>query len=295
MKNLSHEMAEAFLRWPLPGSVCADHCTTYPIARYNAMLQRTGTNLLSYVEAKKMIDDIVLPILERENARLLQVEKIEYENRGEIQHHINRCELPWGTPATDDQPEMVGLIVDELIKEKASRRDEDKNGNHSERAAKLWETLASWEGEDADAQLNIEHALAAAEEYGRQRVFTDNKLIADNAHLRAENSELLKRIHTANLDLSIARAHKAEVEKERADHNLASLSHDLRSILTPRPLESLVQAADRVVKDRAALRGTINAVLLAIKETGEQYPNLETETWNCVRQARLELAKEAGK
>jgi hypothetical protein len=52
-------MAEAFLRWPLPASVCADHCTTYPITSDNPALQRVGTNLLSYIEAKQMFEYVL--------------------------------------------------------------------------------------------------------------------------------------------------------------------------------------------------------------------------------------------
>ena len=51
------EMANAFLRWPLPASVCADLCAT------KQGEGRIGTNLLSYTEAKQMLRDVVLPRL----------------------------------------------------------------------------------------------------------------------------------------------------------------------------------------------------------------------------------------
>jgi hypothetical protein len=47
------KMAEAFLSWPLPESVCADRCTT------EKSKGRIGTNLLTYTEAEQMFQDIV--------------------------------------------------------------------------------------------------------------------------------------------------------------------------------------------------------------------------------------------
>lgn len=66
--TLAHKLAEAFLRWPLPESVCADL-----VATMHGEKHRVGTNLLSYIEAKQMMQDIVLPVLaagEAENAAL---------------------------------------------------------------------------------------------------------------------------------------------------------------------------------------------------------------------------------
>jgi hypothetical protein len=49
----AHDMAEAFLRWPLPDSVCADLCAT------KQGPGRVGTNLLSYTEAKQMFEHVL--------------------------------------------------------------------------------------------------------------------------------------------------------------------------------------------------------------------------------------------
>ena len=51
------EITEAFLRWPLPESVCADLCATKPAK------DRSGTNLLTYTEALAMFTEIVGPYL----------------------------------------------------------------------------------------------------------------------------------------------------------------------------------------------------------------------------------------
>lgn len=47
---LLNQLAERFISWPLPESVCADLCTTK--AGYTG---RTGTNLLTFDEAKQML------------------------------------------------------------------------------------------------------------------------------------------------------------------------------------------------------------------------------------------------
>ena len=50
---IAADMAEAFLRWPLPESVCADLCAT------KQGPCRVGTNLLSYTEAKQMFEHVL--------------------------------------------------------------------------------------------------------------------------------------------------------------------------------------------------------------------------------------------
>lgn len=78
----STSLAEAFLRWPLPDSVCADLCATRQGAG------RVGTNLLSFPEAKQMMEEVVLPMwperlhaLEMENTGLsIELEKARAEN-----------------------------------------------------------------------------------------------------------------------------------------------------------------------------------------------------------------------
>jgi hypothetical protein len=58
------ELANAFLRWPLPESVCADLCTVKQGG------DRSGTNLLSYVEAAEMMTEVVRPVVEKLTAEL---------------------------------------------------------------------------------------------------------------------------------------------------------------------------------------------------------------------------------
>lgn len=52
MGNRIKELADLFLAWPLPESVCSDHCVT--VSGYPH--QRSGTNLLTAAEARKMLE-----------------------------------------------------------------------------------------------------------------------------------------------------------------------------------------------------------------------------------------------
>ena len=51
---VTDEMVDRFLAWPLPESVCADLCATNP-----GYSNRTGTNLLSAIEAKQMLEYVL--------------------------------------------------------------------------------------------------------------------------------------------------------------------------------------------------------------------------------------------
>lgn len=60
------EMANAFLRWPLPESVACDTCAT------TCSSGRVGTNLLTYPEALQMMREVIYPSVSR---------RIEQKNR----------------------------------------------------------------------------------------------------------------------------------------------------------------------------------------------------------------------
>ena len=68
-----NEMADLFCRWPLPYSVCADRCAT------EQSTGRTGTNLLSYIEAREMIRAVVGPYLGE------RVHALDVENSGQAE------------------------------------------------------------------------------------------------------------------------------------------------------------------------------------------------------------------
>lgn len=61
--ELAEKIAEAFIRWPLPESVCADPCAT------RQGPGRFGTNLLSWIEAKQMAEQVILPLLKDEKCQ----------------------------------------------------------------------------------------------------------------------------------------------------------------------------------------------------------------------------------
>lgn len=50
---ITDELVTRFLNWPLPHSVCCDPCTT------KQQDGRTGTNLLSAIEAKAMLEHVL--------------------------------------------------------------------------------------------------------------------------------------------------------------------------------------------------------------------------------------------
>jgi hypothetical protein len=55
--QLANELAEKFLRWQLPDSVCSDPCS----AKQGP--GRIGANLLSYSEARQMMQEVVTATL----------------------------------------------------------------------------------------------------------------------------------------------------------------------------------------------------------------------------------------
>ena len=56
--DISRQLTDAFLRWPLPPGVRADLCACDPDYK-----NRSGTNLLTFTEAKVMMDQVVMPVL----------------------------------------------------------------------------------------------------------------------------------------------------------------------------------------------------------------------------------------
>lgn len=55
MKKVNDELVNRFLKWPVPKEVCSDDCMSlknYPHQRY-------GTNLLTFTEAKEMLEYVL--------------------------------------------------------------------------------------------------------------------------------------------------------------------------------------------------------------------------------------------
>jgi len=75
MKTID-QLTDDFLRWPLPESVWSDLCVT--MSGYKG---RVGTNLLSAVEAKQMLQELVMPSLGEAQAELARLHDqiAEYE------------------------------------------------------------------------------------------------------------------------------------------------------------------------------------------------------------------------
>ena len=58
LMNVTKEMVDRFLTWPLPASVCADRVASMPGEPH-----RSGTNLLSSVEARAMLEHVLAETL----------------------------------------------------------------------------------------------------------------------------------------------------------------------------------------------------------------------------------------
>ena len=60
MTRVTDAMVNRFLSWPLPESVCSDECVTRTAGEWTPEYpQRTGTNLLTADEARKMLEYVL--------------------------------------------------------------------------------------------------------------------------------------------------------------------------------------------------------------------------------------------
>jgi hypothetical protein len=69
--KLVDELTEKFLQWPLPASVCSDLIVTLPGEKH-----RVGTNLLSYDEARQMMEEVVITTLRQKGIHLRSTEDL---------------------------------------------------------------------------------------------------------------------------------------------------------------------------------------------------------------------------
>lgn len=70
------KLVDRFLSWPLPKSVCSDLCATDP----NYPHQRSGTNLLTAIEAKEMLKHVAGDLLH--DAECWQMAMFEAQRHG---------------------------------------------------------------------------------------------------------------------------------------------------------------------------------------------------------------------
>lgn len=73
------DMANAFLRWPLPESVCADGCAT------RQGKGRSGTNLMSVVETREMMREVVRPVVAQLILNVIEMAGKEHAERAEAE------------------------------------------------------------------------------------------------------------------------------------------------------------------------------------------------------------------
>ena len=89
------DMVNAFLKWPLPKSVCADRCCSEPEYKH-----RSGTNLLTMGEAVIMMQEVVCRIVNREMKTL----QTELSTAREVMERSARTLTRW---APECFPEIV--------------------------------------------------------------------------------------------------------------------------------------------------------------------------------------------
>ena len=103
--ELLEAMTNAFLRWPLPESVCADPCATK-----HSDKNRIGTNLLTAVEAKQMFRELVLPHLAPLRARADRAEEALDKTRGVLRKY---CDTPM--TARDALTYVTDIVCDKSL------------------------------------------------------------------------------------------------------------------------------------------------------------------------------------
>lgn len=81
------EMVNAFLSWPLPESVCSDTCATV-----HGHKGRSGTNLLTAVEAKAMFSEVVIPVIGASDRGLFEAKAIALDFHDKMTYYKNSFE-----------------------------------------------------------------------------------------------------------------------------------------------------------------------------------------------------------
>jgi len=80
LRRITDEMVNRFLTWPLPVSACADLVTT------RQGPGRTGTNLLSFTEAREMLEYVLAEIVPM--AKTMNIKGVIVNNN--LQTHLTR-------------------------------------------------------------------------------------------------------------------------------------------------------------------------------------------------------------
>jgi hypothetical protein len=160
--QLIHELTEAFLRWPLPESVCADLCAT------KQGPGRIGTNLLSYTEARAMLDAVVHTA----------IASLVAQRDREIAMHSNTV------AQRDEAEEAVDKLASAVLKEPIDWHDHgakwaealDKVESENARIAAIAEKMKKFVADNypADANGQVDFARALVEGYAKELLGQDS-------------------------------------------------------------------------------------------------------------------------
>lgn len=100
--EITEEMVQRFLSWPLPNDVCAD-----AVACKQGAPHRTGTNLLTATQARQMIEHVFWPAISAErNALRGERDRLREAIERAIKHepHDDMCEAVIDVPG-DEHPQ----------------------------------------------------------------------------------------------------------------------------------------------------------------------------------------------
>lgn len=143
------EIVNAFLRWPLPESVCSDRCATMSGTKH-----RSGTNLLTCPETVGMVQEVVRPVV----TALLNSETARLEALAAKMKRFVAENYP---PAENGQVDFVRLLVegyaDEMLPHQALKAKLDALSP----AVKGWLHRACNQIADAGEYIPNETARAA--------------------------------------------------------------------------------------------------------------------------------------
>lgn len=137
--NISDELVDRFLSWPLPTSVCSDPCASTPGYPH----QRVGTNLLTADEARQMLQHVVGPLL---NAKQAVIDRLMLEHCPEEMTEAQVRE--WGEHQKPAGPEAKAQI-------EAALRTPSESGRNAiiEECAVVCDETARLQSEMAEGEM----------------------------------------------------------------------------------------------------------------------------------------------
>ena len=197
------DLANRFLAWPLPETVCADICASDPKAKH-----RSGTNLLMHAEAKEMLTYVLDGLLTFVEPGTTPQPPLDNETKGRLArileeinsltHHIQLADV--------GSAEVVSTIREKIEEYTA-------NGSHPDRiAVETWKQIVGFDELAADAKKWRD---SDSEKSNQNEI----DMVSEVERLQTEN-ELLKQVEE-----NVTNLHNIALEEvERLQGEVARLS-----------------------------------------------------------------------